>query len=354
MRKSNILAVILFVSLLAAGLLAATLPELEALPAAVTNSAITAMKMKGQLFLFSLMGMGEKKSWNGTTNSVYAVSIEGGEWTELRSVPGPIGRLGASAVGSDGKIFLFGGYVLDSQGGAITIPDTNVLSVSANRWYRGGDIPVPVHDFVVGLYRERYVYLIGGWSKTDAVRDVQIYDTEKDNWLKATPLAGSAVYGHAGALVGDTIVYVDGAQRNPAGGNPGFVTTDECWMGKIDHHDPTKIAWSKLPAHPGPARFRISAGGLEKEDRVYFASGSSTPYDFKGVGYDGKPAEATPVVFDYNIRAAKWETVNQNAADLLMDQSALVAAPQGLVLVGGMEKGQKVTARVKALPRQGK
>jgi len=65
---------------------------------------------------------------------------------------GPIGRLGASAVGVDGQIHLFGGYVLDPQGEDITVPDNNVLSVGANRWYRGADIPVPVHDFVIGLY----------------------------------------------------------------------------------------------------------------------------------------------------------------------------------------------------------
>ena len=47
-------------------------------------------------------------------------------------------------------------------------------------------------------------------------------------------------------------------KTRPAG-NP-YVVSDECWMGKIDHKDPNKIEWSKLPAHPGPGRFGIVAG----------------------------------------------------------------------------------------------
>jgi hypothetical protein len=41
--------------------------------------------------------------------------------------------------------------------------------------------------------------------------------------------------------VGDTIVYVDGAYPSPPGTSPQLAASDECWMGKIDHHDITKI-----------------------------------------------------------------------------------------------------------------
>ena len=79
------------------------------------------------------------------------------------------------------------------------------------------------------------------------------------------------MFGHAGAVVGDTIVYIDGAYKNPAGGQPKYVPSDECWMGKIDHHDRSKIQWTKLPSHPGTARYRIAAGGSEKDQKIYFS-----------------------------------------------------------------------------------
>src|SRR5260370_31563802 len=79
---------------------------------------------------------------------------------------------------------------------------------------------VAVRDAVAGLYRDRYIYLIGGFSKTGPTNQVQVYDTGLDKWSQATPSPGTSVFGHAGAGLGDTIIYVDGAKTNarPYGG----------------------------------------------------------------------------------------------------------------------------------------
>ena len=146
-----------------------------------------------------------------------------------------------------------------------TVSDLDVFVPVENRYYRGKDIPVPVADAVVGLYRDRYIFLIGGWStsKNDTVRNVQIYDTDKDTWMQATPIPGAPVFGHAGAIIGDVIVYVDGAYKNASGIGPKYLTSNECWVGEIPNSkkgDITKIEWTKLPPHPGNARYRIAAG----------------------------------------------------------------------------------------------
>ncbi len=249
------------------------------------------------------------------------------------------------------SVFLFGGYVVDAQGGEITVPDVNIYSPDDDRWSRGEDIPVAVDDSVAGVYRDRYIYLISGWSKNDNVRNVQVYDVEKRKWLQATPIPGTPVFGHAGGLVDDTIVYVDGAYKNPSGNVPKFVASDECWMGKIDHRDPAKIQWTRLPNHPGKARYRIAAGGSGKDQRIYFAGGTDNPYNFNGIGYNGQPAEPSPVVFAFNLGTGKWETIAENVSDPTMDHRGLVALPEGLLVAGGMEKGQRVTARVQILPK---
>jgi N-acetylneuraminic acid mutarotase len=152
-------------------------------------------------------------------------------------------------------------------------------------------------------------------------------------------------------VTGDTIVYVDGAEKNPTAGGLAYVASDECWMGKIDHHDPRKIEWKKLPAHPGMARYRIAAGGFEKEQRVYFAGGSDTVYDFTGLGLDGKPAEPSPVIFAFNARSNAWETVLENNPNPTMDHRGLIVTSDGLVVVGGMAKGQKVVGTAAILPK---
>jgi N-acetylneuraminic acid mutarotase len=334
-------------------LAAASLPKFDPLPAPLSNNAVAIVKSRGSLLLYSMMGVGPKKTWDAVSNATYALDWDTGKWTEARPVPGTAARLAATAVGAREHIFLFGGYVVDGQGGETTVPDVNVYEPLTDRWFRGEDTPVPVDDSVSGVYRDRYIYLISGWSKTDAVRDVQVYDVQKNKWLAGTPIPGTPVFGHSGGVAGDTIVYVDGAHRNPAG-QPKYIASDECWMGKIDHHDPAKIQWSKLPNHPGNARYRIAAGGSEKDQMIYFSGGTDNPYNFNGVGYDGKPSEPSAVTFAFNLRSSKWETLNNNTSDPTMDHRGLLVIPEGLVIIGGMEKGQQVTARVTVLPKPGK
>lgn len=303
------------------------------------------------------MGIGPKKTWDAITNSAYEMDPTTGHWIEKRPVPGVAGRLAASAVALHDQVFIFGGYVVDAQGGENTVSDLNVFVPTENRYYRGRDIPVPVDDAVVGVFRDRYIFLIGGWSssKGDSVRDVQIYDTEKDVWLQGTPIPGTPVFGHAGAILGDAIVYVDGAYKNPSGANPKYVASSECWIGKIPNSkkaDITKITWTKLPAHPGSARYRIAAGAgpMEKKaGKIYFSGGTDNPYNYDGVGYNGQPSEPSAVTFAFNVHSGTWETINENNPDPTMDHRGLLVSARGLVMVGGMEKGQQVTAKVTAV-----
>jgi N-acetylneuraminic acid mutarotase len=322
----------------------------DALPGAVSSNAVAMVRARGQYMLFSFMGIGAKKTADDITSAAFALDGKEGKWSSVRPVPGTAGRVGASAAGVHEELFLFGGYVADAHRG-MAVPDVGIYHPANDRWFRGADIPVAVGDSVIGVYRDRYVYLVGGRSNHDVANDVQVYDTEKDSWAAATPMP-TAVFGHAGGLVGDTIIYVDGARKNAAAEGPRYVASDECWMGKIDRHDRTKIQWTKLPNHPGTARYRIAGGGSEKDDKVYFAGGSDTPYEFSGIGYDGKPAEPSAVTFDFNLHTGKWETINENTPEPTMDHRGLLVTTEGLVIIGGMEKDQKVTARVAVLSKK--
>jgi hypothetical protein len=101
-------AAFLFTLLLGAALLpAADAPKIANMPAAVSGNAVASLK--GGLELFSIMGVGPRKTWDDVTNRVYIFNLASGKWREGRPVPGVAGRLGASAIGARGKIFLFGG-----------------------------------------------------------------------------------------------------------------------------------------------------------------------------------------------------------------------------------------------------
>jgi len=336
--------------LCAALLLAVDQPKIPAMPGAVSSNAVASLQ--GGLEVYSLMGVGPKKAWDDITNKMYILHLKSAKWSEGRPVPGVAGRLGASAVGTRGQIFLFGGYVVDGQGNEITVGDVNSYGATDRRWFRGEDIPVPVDSAVIGLNHDRYIYLVGGRSKKGPVNNVQVYDAETNKWSEATPFPGTPVFGHAGGLGDDTIVFVDGAKKNTAAGGSPYVASDECWMGKIDKKDPNKIEWSKLPPHPGPGRFGIVAGAGEKDRKILFSGGTTTPHNYKGLDSDGKPAEVSTVTFAYDVHNNKWLTISEDTYDVRMDSRGIVETPIGSLIVGGMVKNMAVTARVMAVTRK--
>jgi len=324
--------------------------SLEPLPVPLTNNAVVAVKVAGQTLVYSFMGLDSSKKPDAVKNSAYALNLKYNKWTTIRSVQGS-GRLGASAAAVGEEVFVIGGFVPDKSGLQAIVADVSVYSPLALRWYRGPDLLTPVRDAVAAEYRERYVYVVGGFSKSGPINDVQVYDTVTKEWSKATAYPGAAVFGHAGTIVGDTIIYVDGAKASPATQGLRYVASDECWMGKIDRKDPRKITWSKLPGHPGTARYRIAAGGAGKEGKAYFSGGTDIVYDYTGVGFDGTGAEPSPVVFDYNLKREAWETILDNDRNPTMDHRGMAVTSDGLIVVGGMAKAQKVTAAVRVLPR---
>ena len=337
--------------LMTSALIAADM-ELNSLPIAVAHNAVAAQKVGKTLYLFSFMGMGEKKTWDAVTNRVFALNVDIGKWEEQRAVPGPAGRLDASAVAMHDVVYLLGGYTIDSRGDQTSVRSVEMLLPSRGVWYRAQDMPIALDNTIVGEYHDRFIYTIGGRSQGSPVKDVQVYDSVKDTWTAGTPLAGPAVFAHAGAVVEDTIVYIDGAQLDNSNGQPKYVPVDECWIGKIDHKDPAKITWSKIPSHPGNARFQISAVGSERDRKVYFSGGSNLPYNYAGLTSSGSPAEPCPLTFAWNLKSGKWETLSEKTADVVLANRELLFSPRGLVRIGGFAAGQKVTSNVTLIPRK--
>jgi N-acetylneuraminic acid mutarotase len=330
-----------------------TQTELAPLPVPITNNAVTAVRIQGQDLVYSFTGLGSQKSSDSITNAAYALNLKYNKWSTVHSVPGT-GRLAAEAVAVGDEIFLLGGFVPDRTGLQAIVSDVSVYDPVGLRWYRAPDLATPVRDAVAGVYRDRYIYVVGGFSRDGPTNDVQLYDADTKKWMKATPPPGPAVFGHAGAVVGNAIIYVDGAKASEGTAAPHYITSDECWIGRIDRKDPKKIEWGKLPPHPGTARYRIAAGGSDRDARAYFAGGTDAIYDYKGIGLDKKPAEPSPTVFAYNFKTNSWETITNDAPNPTMDHRGLVVTSAGLLVVGGMGKDQQVVKTVVVLPKSNK
>ncbi|MCU1310910.1 MAG: kelch motif protein [Candidatus Angelobacter sp.] len=325
---------------------------LPSLPEPVSNNAVTSIVHKDRTLIFSFMGIGERRTFDAITRKALVYDSRRNAWFALPPVPGTAGRIAASAVAVNGQVFVLGGYTVGAQGKEISANEVDTYTPGKDDpaqgyWAKGLPIPIPLDDSVAVVLENRYIVLISGWSQQDNVSDVQIYDTVLDRWRKGRPIPGTPVFGHAGAISGKTIVYCGGAYKNPAwtnaNGKPRYLVSNECWKGIVSKQG-KNIEWGQLvPPHPGNAQYRMAAATWGK--RIVFTGGTDNPYNYDGIGYNGVPSQPSPTTFAWNTGTNSWETLPDNPVPT-MDHRGLVPSKDGLVLVGGMEAGQKVTKRV--------
>src|SRR5712691_10858658 len=104
-------------TLLALVLLSATAANewrlLPSLPEPLSNNAVASIVRRDRALIFSFMGIGESKTFDAITRKALLYDSRRSAWFALPPVPGPSGRIAASAVAVNGQIFVFGGYTVD-------------------------------------------------------------------------------------------------------------------------------------------------------------------------------------------------------------------------------------------------
>ena len=317
------------------------------LPRPVANNAVVGVDLAEEAHVYSLLGLDETKEWSGVRNWAFRWVVGHDRWEELPPVPGP-GRLAATAETWGDKVYLFGGYTVAEDGSERSVPDVNVFDPATDTWTSAAPIPLPVDDAVSGVWGDSLIVLVSGWHDSDNVPDVQFYDPRTDTWSSSTPIPGPPVFGHAGKVVGDQLVYVGGA--NTRGTAPRFLIEPSSWQGSIGGGASPSVEWTPLPRHPGPLRYRAASVSLG--DWVLFAGGTDNPYNYNGLGYDGVPAVPTASVFAFHGPTGRW-VEGPDLLEARMDHRALALAGNWVVLVGGMDAGRTVTSSVFLAPADG-
>ncbi len=319
------------------------------LPEPIANNAVAASASGSRLRIFSFLGLGSGKDYRAITTRAWSLDIDEGRWERLPDVPGKAGRIAATAQSLGNRIYLFGGYEVAADGKETTSPALDIYDLATRTYSRGANIQTPVDDAVSGVWRDRLIFLVSGWSTDHNVEAVQFYDPAGDRWTRATPIRGTPVFGHAGAIVGDVIVYCGGArvQTPPA---PKYAPNPECYRGDINPDNPSEIAWRLIAHHPGPARYRAAAGPVKmgQLSGVMFAGGTANPYNYNGVGYDGQPSEPEATTWIYDTRRDAW-VEGPRLAHPTMDHRGLVEVAGSWWTIGGMGPAQAVSAEVARL-----
>ncbi len=143
---------------------AATEPGVEPLPEAISNNAVAILKVKGQLELFSMMGMGPKKTWDAVSNEAYELDASSGKVYSIHAVPGTAGRVGAMAVGAANHVFSWVATCYSRAEGWRSRTWVS-MRLTTTAGFDSDDMPVAVGEAVIGVYRDRYIYLVGGRIK---------------------------------------------------------------------------------------------------------------------------------------------------------------------------------------------
>ena len=319
---------------------------LDPLPAAVSNNAVASAKAGRREYVVSFNGLAEGRTHADTLASTWVYDSRSKSWSEAGPVPGGAGRLASVAASADGRVYVFGGYTVDEDGTEVSTPWTHVFDPRKREFEERAPIPVPVDDAVAVTFDDRYIYLVSGWHDLGNVNLVQRYDTRKDAWVQATPIPGPPVFGHAGGIVGNTIVYCDGVAVESHDDRPReFVAAPDCFLGIIDDEDGRRIDWRSVDYHPGPPRYRMAAAGVPEVNGVLFIGGSENPYNYNGIGYNGQPSEPARGALLFDIDTQGWQVL-EFEGDATMDHRGLVPFKGQWLTVGGMTADQRVTDRV--------
>ncbi|HEX9706629.1 MAG TPA: hypothetical protein VGA24_03230 [Steroidobacteraceae bacterium] len=314
------------------------------LPEPVTNNVVAAVEAAGREHIVSLLGLGPGKTWRDLRSGGYLHVVGTDGWEALPGVPDGQGRLAATSATLAGGVFIFGGYTVAEDGSESSTPYVYRLDVIARSYQRLADMPTPVDDSVALVHRDRYVYLVSGWHDVDNVGLVQFYDVVENRWRQASPFPGTPVFGHAGAMADGRLLICDGVRVAREGGRATYAPSNECWLGTIDEQVPERIDWTRMPAHPGPPRYR--AASIASDRGYLFVGGSANPYNYDGFGYDGRAAEPESDLLWFDRGRQFWRT---EAGPAVMDLRALAVTTGGTYVVGGMRARQTVSASIVAV-----
>ncbi|MEZ5308038.1 MAG: hypothetical protein R2684_12905 [Pyrinomonadaceae bacterium] len=326
--------------------LAFPIPCPPPLPTPLSNNAVASLKIDGKLRVFSFFGLKRGKTHKDISRNAYMWIESGMNWAHLKDVPVDEGRLASTAEAAGGKIYIFGGYTVAEDGTEVSTPDVFSFDPLDGKYKKLKDIPTPVDDAVSFVYRNRYVYLVSGWSADKNVSLVQVFDTRKNRWFRATDYPGTPVFGHAGGIVENKFVIADGvAVVDVVGGKKKFDTVNEGWLGTIDKKDPAKIVYRRLPQLPGRGHYRMAGAGDKRRNVILFMGGTPTAYNYNGLGYNGTPASATKHVFGFDLNLDKWKAYDDKPV-ASMDHRGMFYYGGEWWSVGGMDSERNVIPSV--------
>ncbi len=336
---------------------------LAALPEPVTNNAVAKVSDAEQDYLLSFMGLSKGKTYQDAHNKAWLLPLTSKTgWQVIAPVPHiePLaGRLAGIAVGINDNAYIFGGYTVARDHTEVRTRDNYKFNIKTRQYQRIADMPVAVDDSAAVSYQDRYIYLFSGWHQSGNVNLVQVYDTRTDTWAQATPMPVPATFGLAAGAVGRELVLCDGVKVKPlANQKRTFAASPLCLYGMIETGDHLRIQWQAIPHFITPlskttntdeiSYYRMAAVGVPDTGhtgQIVFIGGSDNPYNYNGIGYNGKPSRPSAWMNRFDLASHQW-LMPKKLPQASMDHRGLILYNKNLIRIGGMTADQQITDKV--------
>lgn len=312
------------------------------MPEPVSNNAVCEGQNGDSSLLLSFGGIGPNKNRLAIHQRCFRYNSTSDKWMNCPDLPDTLGKIAAAASSVGDTAYIIGGYHVLKGGREVSSDRVHRYVISKNTFITDGEpIPKAIDDQVQMVWKNRFIYVITGWRNTENVVDVWLYDTRNNSWSACTALPEKtsryAAFGASGTILGDTIYYYSGA-----GMGFNFPGTRVLRKGYIDQNDPTQIAWSF--SEPVGAQTAYRSASFSSTAMAHWIGGSVETYNYDGLAYkDGRGVEPASTVQSYHPKKGQWTS---EPLDLPMDLRGLAKVGNSTLLVaGGMEKGQKVSAK---------
>lgn len=226
------------------------------------RSAFSTAVIDGKIYLIGgLLFESEKRNTFGLS-TVEVYDTENNSWQQLADMPTP--RLYAEAAVVDGKIYVVGGYrVIDRR--MKTLKVVEVYDPQTDTWVRKQDMSIPRRQFGIGVVVGK-IYAIGGenffdFEKPQLLNQMEVYDPVSDIWAKRADLPSRRDEVKV-AVVRDTIYVIGGSGWPPIGLGAVLAT--------IEAYHPKTNRWREKSDMPN---LRTDFSTVVVDDKIYLIGG---------------------------------------------------------------------------------
>ncbi len=215
---------------------------LGTIPVPQTHSGIAVDDSTGSIYFVG----GLRGNYPGVaTSDVYRYDTAANKWTQLPSLPQPMGAGNAQIV--DGELHYFGGIGADSRDidfsthYVISLSDLNSGNSNVS-WATAADMPTPRDHFTSAVVNGK-IYVMGGEVGHDLLHQQQVetdaYDPATDTWTRLADMPIPKSHDESGTFVVDGKIVVAGGQVDD------YLSTSN-----VSEYDPATNRWFILPSLP--------------------------------------------------------------------------------------------------------